>query len=306
MGIDPYSKMNKITIPEYYDYVGVYLTDRCHLACPYCITRHHGTSFGVGSFEYLSPREWIDGLNRFVLPDGVPVTVQGGEPFLYAGIWELLEGLEHKVDIMTALPPHVTKKDFMRLKTLAWNTRPAPYPTIRVSYHQGQHEYQELIERIAELQEILSIGLYYLDHPGMQDEIEELRLYAVKRKIELRSKEFLGEYNGQIYGSYLYKDAAQGTRVGTTVTCKNTVVPIAPDGTVYHCHSDLYFDRKDLALGNVRDANCQLPTEFLPCDNYGLCSECDVKVKTNHLQQYGYTSVAIKFENMQSEVGSKT
>jgi hypothetical protein len=37
-------------------------------------------------------------------------------------------------------------------------------------------------------------------------------------------------------------------------------VPIAPDGTVYRCHSDLYFDRKHLALGNLRDANCQLPT----------------------------------------------
>lgn len=296
MGIDPYSKMNKIAIAEYYDYVGVYLTDRCHLACPYCITRHHGAPFGTRSAAYLSPQEWIDGLNRFVLPDDVPVTVQGGEPFLYAGIWELLEGVHHKIDIMTALPPHITKKDFTRLKTLAWNKRPAPYPTIRVSYHQGQHEYTELIERIAELQEILSIGLYYLDHPGMQDEIEELRLYATKRKIEVRSKEFLGEYNGQIYGTFLYEDAAQGTPVGITVMCKNTVVPIAPDGTVYRCHSDLYFDRRERVLGSILDPDFSLPTSHLPCDFYGLCSECDVKIKTNHLQQYGYTSVDIVFD----------
>jgi len=35
------SKLSKITIPENYDYVGVYLTDKCHLNCDYCITKHH-------------------------------------------------------------------------------------------------------------------------------------------------------------------------------------------------------------------------------------------------------------------------
>lgn len=288
--------MNKIIIPTNYDYIGVYLTDKCHLSCSYCITRHHDAPFGKVKYDYLQPEEWIKGLNRLVLPNDVPVTLQGGEPFLYKGIWEILDSVEHKVDIMTALPSNVTIEQFNNLASLDWNKRPAPYPTIRVSYHQGQNNYKELVERIAELQEVVSIGLYYLDHPGMQDEIADLRKYAKKYKIELRSKEFLGGYNGQTYGTFLYPGAAQGKRQGISVLCKNTVVPIAPDGAIYRCHSDLYFNRHDLALGSILTSNFVFPTSHLPCSRFGLCSECDVKIKTNHYQVYGYTSVDIKFQ----------
>ena len=205
--------------------------------------------------------------------------------------------MRHKVDILTALPPFLKKDHFLQLKTLEWNKRPAPYPTIRVSYHQGQHDYKELVERIAELQDTVSIGLYYLDHPGMAQEIDALKKYASRFGVELRKKEFLGIYNGERYGNYLYPEAACGVRQELIVKCKNTVVPVAPDGTVYRCHSDLYFNRENAAIGNILHDNWRLPMTHLPCSNYGLCSECDVKIKTNHLQQYGYTSVDIQFIN---------
>lgn len=239
----------------------------------------------------------MDGLNRLELPDNVPVTLQGGEPFVYKGIWQILENVRHKVDIMTALPSFLTKDHFQRLKTLAWNQRPAPYPTIRVSYHKGQNDYKELVERIAELQEILSIGLYYLEHPSnTQEEITEIKDYAQKFQVELRSKEFLGEYDGKMYGTLRYLDAVEGKPKGIKVLCKNTVAPIAPDGAIYRCHSDLYFKRTQLALGNILDETFEFPRDYLPCQYYGLCSECDVKIKTNHYQQHGYTSVDIVFE----------
>lgn len=179
--------MNKIIVPKNYDYVGVYLTDRCHLSCPYCITLHSGSSFGRHKMRNLAPEEWIEGLNRLELPQDVHVTLQGGEPLLYKGTWKILENVRHKVDIMTALPPFLTKQRFLALKTLAWNSRKAPYPPIRVSYHKGQNNYKELIERIAELKEILSIGLYYLEYPVYdKSDIADLKEYAEKFKVELR------------------------------------------------------------------------------------------------------------------------
>ena len=39
----------------------------------------------------------------------------------------------------------------------------------------------------------------------------------------------------------------------------------------------------------------EVEPKHYPCQYYGLCSECDVKVKTNHMQIFGYTSVDIKF-----------
>ena len=290
--------MNKIWIPQNYDYVGVYLTDKCHLRCPYCITRHHDAVFGSYKMSYLTSAEWVTGLNRLVLPADVPISFQGGEPFLYPGIWDILDRIEHKVDIMTALPGFLTKAHFQRLKTLDWNKREAPYPTVRVSYHKGQNDYRELVDRIADLQDILSIGLYYLEHPeNTPEELAAVKAYAEQRGVELRSKEFLGVYQGKTYGTFRFPDAAVGRALGMKVWCRNTVVPIAPDGLIYLCHSDLYFNRRGRSLGHVLDGEFVFPQGYTQCEAYGLCSECDIKVKTNHYQQYGYTSVDIKFND---------
>jgi len=288
--------MNNILLPPDYDYLGVYLTQTCHLSCPYCITAHHGAAYRTHRLSHLSADQWIAGLNRLQLPPDVPMTLQGGEPFLHRGIWQILENLRHKIDILTALPPLVEPQRFEKLKTLQWNKRPSPYPTIRVSYHRGQHDFEDLIDRVAELQQMLSIGVFYLDHPDYpQQELQQMRAYARKRGVELRSKEFLGWWNGSLYGTFLYKDAVAGRKLGFDVLCRNAVVPIAPDGTIYRCHSDLYFSRAALALGNILDEDFEFPTEHLPCQNYGLCSECDVKIKTNRYQIYGYTSADIQF-----------
>ncbi|MCK5613020.1 radical SAM protein [Candidatus Pacearchaeota archaeon] len=288
-------RMKKVVVPSNYDYVGVYLTNACHLSCPYCITEHHGASYSKQHFRQLTSTEWIEGLNRLHLPADVPITLQGGEPFLYKGIWQILENARHKIDILTALPPYLKKRHFLNLKTLDWNKRTAPYPTIRVSYHKGQHDYKKLIKRIAELQDILNIGLFFLDHPAYgEEEFAQVKECADKYGVELRRKEFLGRWNGDIYGTFLHKDACVGERKGIKVLCKNTVVPIAPEGTIYRCHSDLYFARKELALGNILDETFEFPVHHLYCENYGLCSECDVKIKTNHYQIYGYMSVDIE------------
>ena len=56
-----------------------------------------------------------------------------------------------------------------------------------------------------------------------------------------------------MYGTLRYPDAVAGRPKGINVLCKNTVAPIAPDGMIYRCHSDLYFNRTQFALGNILD-----------------------------------------------------
>ncbi len=303
------SIMEKIIFPPDYDYVGIYLTDKCFLKCPYCITSHHGSKFiGQPDASYLSPDQWIKALNRLELPTDVPISLQGGEPFLYKGIAEIMENVRHKVDIMTALPPFLNREYFLKLKTLDWNKRPAPYPTIRVSFHKGQNDFKELVDRIAGLNDILSIGLYYLTHPALsEDEISFMKVYAKEKGVELRAKDFLGLYDGKMYGQLKYPGSVDGRRQGIEVTCRNTVMPVAPDGMVYLCHSDLYFNRRERALGNITASHFEFPSTHLPCPNFGLCSECDVKIKNNHYQQFGYTSVDIRFdENKARSDGKET
>ncbi len=294
--------MKKIVIPDNYDYIGVYLTNKCHLRCDYCITSHYNSGFSGRKIRCLSPGQWVEALNRFVLPKEVPVTLQGGEPFLYPGIWEILEGVKHRIDILTALPTFLTREHFVKLKTLEWNKRKAPYPAIRVSYHKGQHDYKELIKRIAELQTVLSIGLYCLEHPSYKEEFIEVEQFGKGLGIEVRRKEFLGYWQDKLYGTFRYNDACIGINKGMRVKCRNTVIPIGPNGDIYHCHSDLYFGRESLKSGNVLDDDLVIEDKYHNCDNYGTCSECDVKIKTNRYQIFGYTSADIKFPEYRNEV----
>lgn len=297
-----------IKIPSHYDYIGVYLTNRCFLSCEYCITNHNSVDFinNRKSNAELTTEQWVAGLNRLDLPADIPLTLQGGEPFLHKGIWSLLENVRHPMDILTALPKNVTVENLKSLKTLVWNKRPAPYPTIRVSYHRGQNDYNELIPRIAKLQEIVNIGLFHIHHPGYPAEAEKIKALAVKHKVDFRLKEYLGWHNGKMYGSYAYPDAVLGKVVEDTVLCKNTVVPIGAEGYLYRCHSDLYHQRHNLAVAHLLDENASVEDKFRPCGFYGLCSECDVKTKTNHMQVYGYTSVEIKFPGRKNPTGAKS
>ncbi|MFA5088745.1 MAG: radical SAM protein [Candidatus Omnitrophota bacterium] len=288
-------KLKKVKLPDDIDYIGVYLTNRCFLSCPYCITNYNERYINTKGLKELEPSEWIASLNRLILPEGIPLTLQGGEPFLYRGIWDILENIRHKADILTALPPEVTVEKFKKLKTLDWNKRVSPYPTIRVSYHHGQNDYKSLIDRIRELQGILSIGLFHIEHPAYPGLAEEIRAYAKERGVEFRTKAFLGEWQGKTCARYKYDDACKGKITRKKVRCRNTVYPIGPNGLIYRCHSDLYARRENLALGCITNPDLKLDHQHTDCYNYGTCSPCDIKVKTNHLQEDGYTSVDIIF-----------
>ena len=291
------STLSQIRLPTETDYIGVYLTNKCFLACPYCITNQADAFINVRHYDELQPEEWIAGLNRLVLPANVPVTFEGGEPFLYKGIWTLLENVRHKIDILTALPPQVTVEKFKQLKSLDWNSRPSPYPTIRVSYHHGQNDYRELIGRIRSLQEVVSIGLYHIEHPDYPQLTQEIRREADEAGIEFRTKAFLGTWQDKLYGQYKYPDACVGQQpTHKHVLCRNSVFPIAPNGDVYRCHSDLYSGYAGGVIGNLLDQELNMDFHYRDCDHYGTCSPCDVKIKTNHLQQFGYTSIDVKFD----------
>ena len=285
-----------IKVPDDFDYVGVFLTDKCHLHCSYCITRQGGGTYGLHlinkpKIEHLEPDQWVNNLNRLQLPDDVPITLQGGEPFLYMGIWHILENIRHKVDILTALPPYLKPEHFRGLRTLRWNKRDAPYPTIRVSYHHGQHSFDDLIQRVAALKDIINIGVFALGPPIHSiDQMKWMAEIADIWGVEFRTKEFLGEYRGEFHGTYKYPEACRGKLLHKTVECRNTVAVIGPDGSIYRCHSDLYNNREP--LGNILDDEFEFP-DFLPCQYYGCCNPCDVKLKTDRFQHFNYTSVDI-------------
>jgi MoaA/NifB/PqqE/SkfB family radical SAM enzyme len=277
-----------IIIPPHYNYIAVFLTLACNLSCSYCINRFDAFRHARG---HLTGEEWVRGLNRIVSRDDLPVTLGGGEPSLHPDFSAIINGIrpELSIDLLTNLEFDIDR--FMAEVPPARLRRDAPYASIRVSYHPEVMPLAPLIKKVLRLQATgYSIGIWGVLHPAQEVEVLRARDICRSEGIDFRTKEFLGEFNGKLYGRFRYPGAcAQQSR--TTVHCRTTEMLIGPDGAIYRCHSDLYAARG--AIGHILGTEFEIDGCYRPCDQFGYCNPCDVKVKTDRFQQFGHTSVEI-------------
>ncbi|MBU1006836.1 MAG: radical SAM protein [Candidatus Omnitrophica bacterium] len=281
--------MKDIIIPKLYNYIAVFLTFSCNYRCSYCINY-----FENGTFDgkVITGKEWVKALNRIDSREDLPLTLQGGEPSIHPDFFYIINNIkpELKIDILTNIQFDVKKfikrLDPDRLK------RNAPYASIRVSYHPEVMDRKDTLSKVMRLRDAgFSIGIWGVMHPLHKEEILEAQDKAKKMGIDFRIKEFLGDYDGTLYGTYRYEGACD-RRFRKNCLCKTTELIIGPSGAVYRCHSDLYENRN--TVGNLLDISFKLEDGFRSCDWFGHCNPCDIKVKTNRLQQFGHTSVEIK------------
>jgi hypothetical protein len=247
------------------NYVGVFLTFGCNLACSYCINDPDQ----IGAREQMahgemSPDQWIAALSRLQMPADLPFTFQGGEPTLYhrgRGVGMILAGVDAHFDLLTnlALPPERMKiclnGQTARLR------RPSPYPSIRVSYHPGEMKrawsgrgIETLVERCEAMRDLgftvapdkrnSDVGIYLVSHPNNVDAIAEAKRHTAGR-VAFEPKEFLGLHEGKLYGTYRYPFstnlvAGQHWPTGLSCECRTTELLIDPLGFVWPCHHHLY------------------------------------------------------------------
>ncbi len=289
--------MNPIKPKSHTNYVAYFLTLACSLRCPYCINLHDGGSrYVFAKRKQLTPKEWIKAADRLNLRDDLPLTLQGGEPTLYKGFYEIVNGVkeEIKMDLLTNM--EFDADEFIKRVPVRRFTRRAPYASIRVSYHPGQNDIEEIIKKTSKLQDAgFRVGIYGILHPenGRKNHILEVQDRCLKVGLDFRTKEFLGEWNGGLYGTYKYSDSVMGKR-RRSCECRTTELIVDPGGYVYKCHADLTKGRDPIASILDEDFNEEKIDEFRSCGNYGDCNPCDVKVKTNRLQIFGHTSVEIR------------
>ncbi|TAN62281.1 radical SAM protein [bacterium] len=281
--------MKPIIIPDNYNYIAVFLTLACNLKCSYCINH-----FGKDNFSkrHLPGEKLVEGLNRIVSRPDLPITLQGGEPSLHKDFMHILNNLkpELNVDVLTNLQfdvdEFIQKVDPKRIK------RDSPYASIRVSYHPETMTLKPLVDKVLKMLKAgFSIGIWGVTHPKQEAEILRAQKHCKALGIDFRLKEFLGEHNGDMYGTFRY-DGACDKKFEKTVLCKTSEMIIGGDGSVYRCHSDIYEGRQ--AVGNITDPAYQIEDIFRICHVFGHCNPCDIKVKTNRFQKFGHTSVEIK------------
>lgn len=277
--------MKEIKVPDVINYVPCFLTLKCNLSCDYCITRDSGL---VDRWE-MPANEWIT-LNRLKLKEDLPITLQGGEPTLYEGFYEIIDKIKHPIDILTNLQfdvdEFIKKVDPKKLH----KGRKDWYKSIRVSYHSLQMKAKETLEKVVKLQNAgFNIGLFALNLPELTEKNMEMSELARKKEIYFFVKDFLGKRDNRLFGFYKYPRALDGKR--KKALCRSKDLLIAPGGNIYRCHRDLYHAENPIA--NLLDEDLKIEHKFRPCKNYGTCNPCDVKNKTNRFLQQGFCTVDI-------------
>lgn len=278
-----------VNLPISYNYIGVFLSMRCPNHCPYCINR-----FGQQknyTYQELSADDWIRFFSRLNARD-IPITLQGGEPGVHRDFLSILkETLKfHPVDILTTLAFDLDS--FMREIKPETINRTAPYAPIRVSYHPGQTPQKKILNKVRTLHNKgYRVGLYAVTHPENLTAIEEMKLICKKNGLDFRTKPFLGEYKGRLYGEYAYPDACNSPKTHHC-ECAPSELLIDPSGNIHACHHHLY--NRLTPLANITDSDIQPTNQYLPCDFFGQCNPCDVKVKNNRFQQFGHVSMRIR------------
>ena len=283
--------MKTVRVPEAYNYIGMFLTFGCNLSCSYCIN----------NFEHdllrrkITPgKEWVKYINRIESPPDLPVTLQGGEPSIHPDFFYIINNIkpELNIDILTNLQfdlDEFTKKvDPERVK------RDAPYASIRVSYHPETMDLDDILKKTLKMQKAgFSIGIWSVLHPTVQEHVREARKKGVDMGIDFRTKEFLGEYNGKLHGTYKYPGACE-MKFKKKVLCKTSEFLTDPEGSIFRCHHDIY--KGVNSIGNLFDPEYELQDIYSECDYFGYCNPCDIKIKTNRFQEFGHTSVDVRFD----------
>lgn len=281
--------MKPIKIPESYNYIAAFLTLGCNYRCSYCINYFNSGNFIKG---HISGQDWVKGLNRIISRDDLPVTLQGGEPSIHRDFIYIINNIESRlnVDVLTNLQFDVD--DFIRQVDPKRLRRNSPYASIRVSYHPEVMDLENVIAKVLRMMKAgFSMGIWGVLYPAQKAVILEAQERCERLGIDFRTKEFLGEYNSSLHGTYRYEGACD-KKFKKRARCKTTEFITGSDGSIYRCHADLYEGRQP--IGSILDPDFEIEDKFRSCSLFGHCNPCDIKVKTNRLQQFGHTSVEIR------------
>jgi len=282
--------MNKIEVPDRYNYIAAFLTLRCNLGCSYCINDDSGV---MRNRKEMSAGEWINSLNR--LETKLPITLEGGEPTMHPEFHKIIVGIDNNVGLLTNLQFN-TDEFISRVNPRWFGQRDIPgYKSIRASFHPEKMSIDQTVRSALRLQNAgFNIGLFSLNVPENLEANMHMAEEARKHQLYFFIKDFLGIRDGKMFGHFKYPEAVDGIGRGKFVQCRTSELLIAPDGGTYNCHRDLY--HAEHPIGNIKQNDYKVEDIYRLCNRFGDCNPCDIKLKTNRFLQMGACAMEIKDE----------
>ena len=275
----------------------LWITFRCNYRCSYCpIVTKFSYEGVVGRRDERSVEEWLDGLDK--LPSA-NLYISGGEPFLYAGLPELINRLPDKHRILGVVTNATVKTDvYRRLK------KPVH---LNISFHREFVEDERFIKKLHELKEdfrlcvnivatpenipVLQRVQEMLDHKNITlhvDPLDSQDFQYTDGELAILSEFLERDRFAKVEEQLSFKD--YGTK---SCSAGMNYVNILPNGDVYTCmegvhynHSSLYqplletgpdapYSAAPYRMKNLFDADFALRKHRLAC-RLPCASGCDL------------------------------
>lgn len=251
-------------LPNFYNYVSIFLTFRCCYNCSYCVNWKHLVK--ERNSEY-----WINCFKN--LETNLSVTLSGGEPSLHKEFYEIINGISQKIDLLTNLSFNVLEfKEKISPDRFNNNQNFAP---IRASFHNQFMDIEETLYKVKFLIDSgFRVGLYCVDHISNKFFIDKLSKikwldFQVKPLLDNRIKENF---------------------VSNLVKCRTSQLLLSPEGKIFKCHRDLYKAENEIGfLDNISE----IDFIYRECYNGKECHPCDIKIKRDRFGKDGYCAVDI-------------
>ncbi|BCS89180.1 hypothetical protein PSDVSF_24220 [Pseudodesulfovibrio sediminis] len=208
-------------------------------------------------YRTAPPEMWSKAINR----EHRHIVLTGGEPFLYKGLPDLVNGVTAELKIRIYSNFCLDLQD-----ALSAIKRPVHF---YISWHPQKRADRKRF--LANVQKMYANPLFTADIHAI--DAEETRATL---------DDDLAFFSSQ--GLHLDKDADQRTFDGScqpalhTAVCAKTIYLIGPDGTRYQCVSRMM--RNDHPLENMLEGPLKTPEAVSVCPDFGNCAPCDILGET--------------------------
>ena len=236
------------------NFLRIYPTLRCNLHCSYC-SNFRSDGSAPCKFRELSPDDWLE----IVRKCGRSVIISGGEPTLFPGIEELLNGIPRELDVhvytnLTFSPDLLIGKVKRNIYFLGSCHRShIPFEKIRenadaLASVSGFSGHVHAVETDDNHEDIRRLKALFADFPWRFSVAKDQRIQSEKVKHQVRRH----------------------------VLCRNRIILVGPDGVRYPCMTRMLEGTHQLENLQEQPLNEEFPQ--LECDNWGCCSYCDGQI----------------------------